>query len=307
MSAIAEIIKTRQKRLEAYGFPLQPFGTIIGKEHQQYCIILHGKKYLVQSSIRVLELLYKSIHALNLEYPPELTKAVPIISTTGITEGMVEKLKENIGLHFGRVEAIDLEVKPPNNRNGIKEHGEILTKMLKQLEDRVEEQSQVIKHLISQNSTRSEVNTTPPSSSSSISIDKRADNSVKFKSSSSVLSKSGNTAGNKNKTEEQQTVKNKNEVKSKQNGIYPNIIKGTAEIAEEDKFKATPKKAWLYIGRAQPNTCEKRLTNYLKKKFPAETFEVEELKKHENNTNKNKSFRIGFDFDLLKLVLKPEV
>ncbi|KAB0803170.1 hypothetical protein PPYR_00140 [Photinus pyralis] len=70
-SDIDQLIETREKKLLAYGFPMQPFGAVVGIEEKQFCIVLYGKKFVVNSSIRVLELLYKVIHALNLEYPIE--------------------------------------------------------------------------------------------------------------------------------------------------------------------------------------------------------------------------------------------
>ncbi|CAH0563029.1 unnamed protein product [Brassicogethes aeneus] len=146
-----------------------------------------------------------------------VTKAVPVINTTGI-------------------KVIDPEVDPPKTKKDFEGQREMVSKMLKQLEDRVEEQSEVIKHLISQNICKSEVKVAPPSSSSSTKTNDKVDNKGILKSSSSVPNKSGNAADNLDEKPAVKT-KNQNESKSKQN-----TIKGTALTSEEDEFKATTKK-----------------------------------------------------------------
>ncbi|CAH0550874.1 unnamed protein product [Brassicogethes aeneus] len=231
-----------------------------------------------------------------------------------LTDGTLIKLKENLEVHFKSpldAEVSNLELKTPEKCEDPVETGSILSKMLKHLEDRVQEQSQVIKHLISQEKEKSEVKKSLPSSSSSNLAPKKQE---RLKSSSNAPSTSGNTANPTVDKEEFINVKNKND----SNGVIPNkntkwgalrttIIKGTAKSEEQDEFQATAKKAWLYIGRAHPSTSEEKLNNYLKKKFPQKMFEVEEIKKHESNTNKNKSFKVNFDFGLLEAVMKPEV
>ncbi|CAH0560921.1 unnamed protein product [Brassicogethes aeneus] len=229
-------------------------------------------------------------------------------SATGLTDGMLIKLKESLDLHFKAPQDAEVSNLESNIPAKWEESGSIFSKMLKHLEDRVQEQSQVIKHLISQENTKSEVKKALQSSSTS-NVQKIRE---KAKSSSNAPSTSGNTAKIGKDTEEEElinvknvNVKNKNDSKDKQK--VTNIIKGSAKSEEEDEFQAAAKRAWLYIGRAQPNTNEEKLKNYLKKRFPLDTFEVEELKKHESNTSKNKSFKISFDFNLLEAVMKPEV
>ncbi|KAJ8909351.1 hypothetical protein NQ315_014971 [Exocentrus adspersus] len=64
----------RKVKLDLYNLPMQPVGVGIGdieKGIEYFYLVINQIKYKVNSSIRCLELLYKAIHALNLEYPPE--------------------------------------------------------------------------------------------------------------------------------------------------------------------------------------------------------------------------------------------
>ncbi|KAB0790730.1 hypothetical protein PPYR_01501 [Photinus pyralis] len=70
----SSIVERRKQKLHSYDLPLQPFGVIVGDDCQDvraFYVFINGNKYTCESGIRCLELLYKSFHALNLEYPSE--------------------------------------------------------------------------------------------------------------------------------------------------------------------------------------------------------------------------------------------
>ncbi|KAL3288482.1 hypothetical protein HHI36_002925 [Cryptolaemus montrouzieri] len=69
----------------------------------------------------------------------------------------------------------------------------------------------------------------------------------------------------------------------------PAVIRGTAE--NNGEFKGVEGLGWLYVGRATPASTPDKLENYLKELFPGEHFVVQELQKHESNTNTNISYR----------------
>lgn len=88
---------------------------------------------------------------------------------------------------------------------------------------------------------------------------------------------------------------------------HGNVIKGKAKIVNEECFKGACKKAWFYIGRASnESTCD-NLNNYLKSLFTNEEFEVEELRKHDSNTSKNKSFKLGCNYSLIDRINQPDI
>ncbi|KAI4455641.1 hypothetical protein MML48_9g00001200 [Holotrichia oblita] len=70
---LKELVERRRKKLQTYGLPLQPFGAVVGEINaaEEFYVIINDNSYKVDSLIRCFELLFKSIHALNLEYPPE--------------------------------------------------------------------------------------------------------------------------------------------------------------------------------------------------------------------------------------------
>lgn len=72
--------------------------------------------------------------------------------------------------------------------------------------------------------------------------------------------------------------------------------------AGDTKFIGIAKKAWLYIGRVNKTTKKEDVMEYLNKKFPTTTFEIEDL----NSKGMFASFKIGFDFNCLDEVNKPE-
>ncbi|KAK9694702.1 hypothetical protein QE152_g33350 [Popillia japonica] len=67
------VLERRRKKLEQFSIPLQPFGVAVGNINniESFYVIINDNKYPCNSAIRCLELLYKSIHALNLEYSIE--------------------------------------------------------------------------------------------------------------------------------------------------------------------------------------------------------------------------------------------
>ncbi|CAH0563166.1 unnamed protein product [Brassicogethes aeneus] len=87
------------------------------------------------------------------------------------------------------------------------------------------------------------------------------------------------------------TVTNKK--KEKNNAA---TIKGTATGG--NIFGAADSLAWFYVGKVNATTNCQQIQEYLMGKFPNETFKVEEIQKHEQNTSKNKSFKVGFNFKI---------
>ncbi|KAL3283456.1 hypothetical protein HHI36_006600 [Cryptolaemus montrouzieri] len=63
------------------------------------------------------------------------------------------------------------------------------------------------------------------------------------------------------------------------------IVKGKA-ASEEEEFQAAKRMVWIFVGRAGPSSSAGMLQNHLKSKL---NFNVAKIKKHESNTNPNKS------------------
>lgn len=76
---------------------------------------------------------------------------------------------------------------------------------------------------------------------------------------------------------------------------------GTA--SGDSGFVGIPKKAWLYVGRVNKTVNKEDIKQYLSKKFSNVEFTIENL----NSKGPFSSFRIGFDFQHLEMVNKPEV
>lgn len=74
----------------------------------------------------------------------------------------------------------------------------------------------------------------------------------------------------------------------------------TSTLLAADRF------AWLYVGRCRSETTGHDITEYVRQKMPSERFIVNEIEKHENNKNVNKSFKVGAEFLLLSELMKPE-
>lgn len=76
---------------------------------------------------------------------------------------------------------------------------------------------------------------------------------------------------------------------------------------EESCFKAAGRRAWLYVGGTHANTTSQQVLLHLKQKFPNESFDVEEIQKHTENKSKNKSFKVGCEYDILDKINKCEI
>ncbi|CAH0546867.1 unnamed protein product [Brassicogethes aeneus] len=209
-------------------------------------------------------------------------------SVVNMSENTLVKLKTTLKVHF---ETKEKSQGDPQHNQGNPNEQYLLSKMVTQLEDRVEEQSKVIKHLINTKNSNIEVKNTLLNENN-----ENNDRRKRINSSSNVPQNNKQTKMN------EPTQKNEKEKNTKKTNI-----EGSAIIQDANDFQAAPKKAWLFIGRAQQTTTKEKLENYLAKKIPNTVFEVEEIKKHSTNNNKNKSFKVGLDFDLLDEVLKPEL
>lgn len=83
-------IKSRREKLGRYGLTIQPFGVVAGDlKKPSYIIVVNEIRYIIDSGIRALELLYKLFHALDIEYPAE---SEPLWLTI---QELVFKLKPN--------------------------------------------------------------------------------------------------------------------------------------------------------------------------------------------------------------------
>lgn len=54
-------------------------------------------------------------------------------------------------------------------------------------------------------------------------------------------------------------------------------------------------------------TGETHTNKYLLEVWPLHDFVVEEIKKHESNKSRNRSFKVSLDVEILEEVMKPEV
>ncbi|KAL3287735.1 hypothetical protein HHI36_002199 [Cryptolaemus montrouzieri] len=107
------------------------------------------------------------------------------------------------------------------------------------------------------------------------------------------------------KTSKNPNQKNISEQYNKQiPGKY--IVKGTSDVTDRE-FEGAKRRAGLFIGRVNRSATEETLLCHLKSTFPDAEFIKTEIKQHENNTNPNKVFRVGFKLELLTELLKPEV
>lgn len=104
-----------------------------------------------------------------------------------------------------------------------------------------------------------------------------------------------------------EVVKNNgSQYKNKNNHSSKDLVRGTADV-NSFNFAAVCRMAWLYVGKVKNETKAEDITNFLNKRFPDATVKVEEIKKHENNTSRSKSFKVGLDYSYLNEVQKPEV
>lgn len=83
------------------------------------------------------------------------------------------------------------------------------------------------------------------------------------------------------------------------------VITGSRE--DEGDFKGADRLAWLYVGNVNNNTKEGNIQKFLENQFENKNFIIEEIKKHESNHSKKKSFKVGFAFEILEDVVKQEI
>ncbi|KAJ8910661.1 hypothetical protein NQ315_016039, partial [Exocentrus adspersus] len=70
LDELEDILSRRKLQLDKFNLAIQPFGVYI-QSTQQYLIIYNDIRYKCVSCIRTIELLFKAIHPLNLEYSSE--------------------------------------------------------------------------------------------------------------------------------------------------------------------------------------------------------------------------------------------
>lgn len=88
-------------------------------------------------------------------------------------------------------------------------------------------------------------------------------------------------------------------------GSGGHIIKGSRDDGKD--FRGAERLAWLYVGNVDRNTRVEDIRKFLEGQFDNEIFLIEEIKKHETNLNKNKSFKVGFNFRILESVAQNEI
>ncbi|XP_045469071.1 uncharacterized protein LOC123676860 [Harmonia axyridis] len=99
---INEICERRKLLLEKFGVPMQPFSTYL-EEENIYVISINGNRFKCESCVRTIELLFKAIHALNLEYAAEskhiwqfieeMLFQMPVLGKTSSTSAVIGDIK----------------------------------------------------------------------------------------------------------------------------------------------------------------------------------------------------------------------
>lgn len=83
------------------------------------------------------------------------------------------------------------------------------------------------------------------------------------------------------------------------------VIKGTSNT-NTGSFAAAARSAWLYVGNVSAEATDKSIKEFLMNMHPNQTFSVDTIEKKHENRSKSKSFKVGFDFDILDEMIKPE-
>ncbi|KAL3290472.1 hypothetical protein HHI36_023813 [Cryptolaemus montrouzieri] len=214
-----------------------------------------------------------------------------------------ESLDENQERNYGQIDALEGMIK-------------VLHKLNDQLESRIEDQKEIITLLKIKNS---EVNERQESKQNQSFSSDSTDNYGMNPPLTSQQCSNDNGQLEWTKAEKKKRNRRPNVPKSqgqprpstlKSMGTQiikpkPALIRGTAE--NNGEFKGAERLGWLYVGRATPALALDKLENYLKELIPSEHFVVQELQKHESNTNTNKSYKVGFNFKLLEAINEPKI
>lgn len=86
------------------------------------------------------------------------------------------------------------------------------------------------------------------------------------------------------------------------------IITGTAEtsnLAAEMSFAGAARRAWLYVGRVNPQVREEAIVGYLQGKFAGNTFSVERLPRRDSANSV--AFKVSADLNILDDLKRPEM
>ena len=68
-----EALQKRRDLLFELGLTLQPLAVVIGEEEhpERFLVVIDDFFYEVESPLKAIDIVFKSFHALNLDYPPE--------------------------------------------------------------------------------------------------------------------------------------------------------------------------------------------------------------------------------------------
>ncbi|KAK9878605.1 hypothetical protein WA026_022866, partial [Henosepilachna vigintioctopunctata] len=83
------------------------------------------------------------------------------------------------------------------------------------------------------------------------------------------------------------------------------IFQGSSIVTADQSFAGAVRRAWLHVGRVSLGTDAKSIENYLKGKFPSNSFLVEPLPVRENAHSL--SFKVSSELSILDDLNKPEL
>ncbi|KAK9878464.1 hypothetical protein WA026_022103 [Henosepilachna vigintioctopunctata] len=83
------------------------------------------------------------------------------------------------------------------------------------------------------------------------------------------------------------------------------VIQGNSQPSSSLSFAGAVKRAWLHIGRAKIGTQPHHIADYLKSRFPDNTFTVEMLPKRDDALSV--SFKVSTEIELLTEMNNPEI
>lgn len=121
----------------------------------------------------------------------------------------------------------------------------------------------------------------------------------------------GNNSSDRNAVETDEGGDNltgvtKNEWRTIQRNKKKTIV-GVAKSEKSMRFRAAERKAWFYVGHAEPETTADDVKEYLRENHPNREFIVEEIKKHVNNKSRNKAYKVGVELDMYEELKNPEM
>ncbi|CAH0546869.1 unnamed protein product [Brassicogethes aeneus] len=241
-----------------------------------------------------------------------LSRQVEMESVPKMSEATVEKLKQMVKSHLLPKTTEVLSIEEHSNKQTDKTK-ELLEKMVSQLESRITEQSNIIKHFVETNKQQqSEVKSTYKSILTK--KDKAKVENSKSNEEINQSSKSFNTHGD---LKEQQNA-NLKEIEKQQSELAQSIINltkpdqkteishkkytkrfGTEKVEEKNKetgFVGADRKAWLYIYNVKNHVSTDMIKKYLKDKLQMD-LNLIECYNIDGDSNKPKRFKVGAPMD----------